>query len=145
MLPTRLTEGAEGLPPPFLPHSPKKSIATLHQFNRLGHNSETRPARDFKFVSAPAPPFILLEYGSYTVSCALESKWFDGNAAWILQLTSKALLEAYGCAHDQFNVFPNHKLPGALLRSAAKSKLHFRQTIWILVHKRPYMSHILIV
>ena len=44
------------------------------------------------------------------------------------------------CVHDQLNVFPNHKLPGALLRSAAKSKLHFRQTIWILVHKRPYSN-----
>ena len=96
MLPTRLTEGAEGLLPPFLPHSQKKSTATLHQFNRLGHNSETRPARDFKFVSALAPSFVLLEYGSFTVPHALESKWFDDNAAWILQLTSEALLEACG-------------------------------------------------
>ena len=95
MLPTRLTEGAEGLLPPFLPHSQKKSTATLHQFNRLGHNS-TRPARDFKFLSALAPSFVLLEYGSFTVPRALESKWFDDNAAWILQLTSEALLEACG-------------------------------------------------
>ena len=45
----------------------------------------------------------------------------------ILQLTSKALLEACGL---------EKQLPAAHLRSAARSKLHCRQTIRSLVHKR---------
>ena len=68
MLPTKLTEDAEGLPPPLPPHSPKKSTATLEQ---TYHNSETRPAR--------------------TLLCASPMK-----CSLALAADLKALLEAYG-------------------------------------------------